>query len=129
MSCCSTFIFRSRTNHGSVGLVIVATLSPHRTRLRPMDPIIAATHANPYPYYAQLRAEGGLVFHQGLKLWLASSARTVAAVLTHPGCHVRPAHEPVPKAIADGIAGQVFGRLMRMNEGEKQRCPRAAIEP
>lgn len=94
-----------------------------------MDPIIAATHANPYPYYAQLRAEGGLVFHQGLKLWLASSARAVAAVLTHPGCHVRPAHEPVPKAIVDGIAGQVFGRLMRMNEGEKQRCPRAAIEP
>ncbi len=27
-----------------------------------MDPIIAATHADPYPYYAQLRAEGGLVF-------------------------------------------------------------------
>ena len=42
-----------------------------------MDPIIAATHADPYPYYAQLRAEGGLVFHQGLKLWVASSARAV----------------------------------------------------
>jgi cytochrome P450 len=94
-----------------------------------MDPIIAATHTDPYPYYAQLRAEGGLVFHQGLKLWVASSARAVAAVLAHPDCHVRPAAEPVPRAIADGMAGKVFGQLMRMNEGERQRCPRSAIQP
>ncbi|RON50241.1 cytochrome P450 [Pseudomonas frederiksbergensis] len=94
-----------------------------------MDPIIAATHADPYPYYAQLRAEGGLVFHQGLKLWVASSAAAVAAVLAHPDCQVRPTTEPVPKTIARGMAGEVFGRLMRMNEGERQRCPRSAIEP
>lgn len=94
-----------------------------------MDPIIAATHADPYPYYAQLRAEGGLVFHPGLNVWLASSACAVAAVLAHPDCHVRPPHEPVPPAIAGGMAGQVFGQLMRMNEGERQRCPRAAIVP
>jgi cytochrome P450 len=94
-----------------------------------MDPIIAATHVDPYPYYAQLRAEGGLVFHQGLKLWVASSARAVAAVLAHPDCHVRPHHEPVPKAIVGGMAGQVFAQLMRMNEGERHRCPRSAIEP
>lgn len=94
-----------------------------------MDPIIAATHADPYPYYAQLRAEGGLAFHPGLKMWVASSARAVAAVLTHPDCHVRPAQEPVPRAIADGMAGLVFGQLMRMNEGERQRCPRSAIAP
>ncbi|WP_448723857.1 cytochrome P450 [Pseudomonas farris] len=94
-----------------------------------MDPIIAATHADPYAYYAQLRAEGGLVFHQGLKLWVACSARAAAAVLAHPDCHVRPSHEPVPKAIAQGMAGKVFGQLMRMNEGARQRCPRAVIEP
>ncbi|WP_027923274.1 cytochrome P450 [Pseudomonas sp. URMO17WK12:I12] len=94
-----------------------------------MDPIIAATHADPYPYYAQLRAQGGLMFHTGLNLWVASSARTVAAVLAHPDCHVRPCAEPVPKAIAGGMAGKVFGQLMRMNEGERQRCPRSAIEP
>ncbi|MGW8466221.1 cytochrome P450 [Pseudomonas sp. CLCA07] len=94
-----------------------------------MNPIIAATHADPYPYYAQLRAQGGLIFHEGLKMWVASSARAVAAVLAHPDCHVRPASEPVPKAIAGGMAGKVFGQLMRMNEGERQRCPRSAIEP
>jgi cytochrome P450 len=99
------------------------------TRLRTMDPINAATHTDPYPYYASLRAQGGLVFHQELKLWLASSARAVCAVLAHADCRVRPAQEPVPKAIADGMAGKVFGQLMRMNDGERQRCPRSAIEP
>jgi cytochrome P450 len=94
-----------------------------------MDAIIAATHPDPYPYYAQLRAEGGLMFHQGLNLWVASSARAVAAVLAHPDCHVRPPHEPVPKAIVGGMAGTVFGELMRMNDGERQRCPRSSIQP
>ncbi len=94
-----------------------------------MDPIIAATHLDPYPYYAQLRAQGGLIFHEGMKMWVASTARAVAAVLAHPDCHVRPAAEPAPRAIAGGMAGKVFGQLMRMNEGERQRCPRSAIEP
>ena len=94
-----------------------------------MDPITAATHADPYPYYATLRASGGLHFDPHLNLWVASRAEAVCAVLHHPDCHVRPAHEPVPQAIAKGPAGQVFGHLMRMNEGERQRCPRAAIAP
>lgn len=94
-----------------------------------MDPINAATAADPYPYYAELRAQGGLTFHHELKLWVASSARAVCAVLAHVDCRVRPLQEPVPKAIASGLAGEVFGQLMRMNEGEHQRCPRSAIEP
>lgn len=94
-----------------------------------MDPITAATHPNPYPFYATLRAAGGLAFDPGLNLWIASSAEAVCAVLHHPDCQVRPTHEPVPKAIAGGPAGRVFGQLMRMNEGERQRCPRAAIAP
>ncbi|WP_242209629.1 MULTISPECIES: cytochrome P450 [unclassified Pseudomonas] len=94
-----------------------------------MNPISAATHVDPYPYYAELRAEGGLTFHPELKLWVASSAHAVCAVLAHADCRVRPAQEPVPAAIAGSIAGKVFGQLMRMNDGERQRCPRAAIEP
>jgi hypothetical protein len=70
-----------------------------------------------------------LVFHPELKMWVASSARSVCAVLAHADCRVRPAQEPVPKAIAAGMAGKVFGELMRMNDGERQRCPRSAIEP
>ncbi|OLF54594.1 cytochrome P450 [Pseudomonas chlororaphis] len=94
-----------------------------------MDPLTAVTHADPYPYYASLRTRAGLAFDPASGLWLASSAETVAAVLAHPQCRVRPAHEPVPRAIAEGAAGQVFARLMRMNDGERQRCPRAAVEP
>lgn len=94
-----------------------------------MDPIIAATHADPYPYYAKLRCAGGLTFDPELKLWVASSARAVCAVLAHTDCRVRPAQEPVPKAIARGTAGKVFSQLMRMNDGEHQRCPRSAFEP
>ncbi|MCP1476752.1 cytochrome P450 [Pseudomonas sp. EB276 TE3739] len=94
-----------------------------------MDPLRAATHADPYPYYTALRVGGGLAFHHDLKLWVASSARAVCAVLAHADCRVRPAQEPVPQTVAQGPAGEVFGRLMRMNDGERQRCPRSAIEP
>ncbi|WP_207239088.1 cytochrome P450 [Pseudomonas sp. GW456-L15] len=94
-----------------------------------MDAISAATHSDPYFYYTRLRARGGLTYDCALRLWVASSAAAVAAVLDHPACQVRPSTEPVPQAIAGRPAGQLFGRLMRMNDGPRQRCPRAAIEP
>ncbi|WLI08505.1 cytochrome P450 [Pseudomonas sp. FP597] len=94
-----------------------------------MTPLEAVTHADPYKYYSRLRLGPGLLFDTTLGLWVASSAQSVEAVLMHPDCRVRPLHEPVPPAIAQGAAGQVFARLMRMNEGAAHRCPRAAIEP
>lgn len=94
-----------------------------------MTPLEAATHADPYAYYADLRSHEDLPFDAGLGLWIASRAQTVEAVLAHPDCRVRPAHEPVPAAIAQRAAGQVFARLMRMNEGAAHRCPRAIVEP
>ena len=94
-----------------------------------MTPLQAATHIDPYPYYAHLRRSDELLFDPELGLWIASRARTVEAILAHPDCRVRPAHERVPKAIAQGAAGQVFARLMRMNEGTAHSCPRAVIAP
>lgn len=94
-----------------------------------MTPLQAATHADPYPYYASLRRHDGLLFDADLGLWIASRATTVEAVLAHPDCRVRPLHEPVPAAIAQRAAGQVFAQLMRMNEGVAHRCPRVAVEP
>ncbi|WP_339414708.1 MULTISPECIES: cytochrome P450 [unclassified Pseudomonas] len=94
-----------------------------------MTPLQAATHADPYDYYARLRRNAGLLFDTDLGLWIASCAKTVEAVLAHPDCCVRPLHEPVPAAIAQRVAGQVFARLMRMNEGVAHRCPRAVMEP
>lgn len=88
----------------------------------PRDPILAVTHPDPYPYYARLVAERPLHRDEALGLWVAASAAAVTAVLTHPSCRVRPPAEPVPRAIAGSPAGEVFRRLVRMNDGEGH-CP------
>ena len=80
----------------------------------------AAWHPDPYPLYAALRAqhrERGLFFDTGLRLWVACTAQAVEAVLQSPALRVRPLAEPVPQALQGRPAGQVFGGLMRMNEG------------
>mgnify|MGYP001559994136 FL=1 len=94
-----------------------------------MTPFEAATHTDPYVYYSGLRRQNGLLFDADLRLWIASSAKVVEAILGHPDCRVRPLNEPIPPAIAQGVAGTIFGRLMRMNEGPQHLCPRMAIEP
>lgn len=94
-----------------------------------MTPFEAPTHGDPYGYYATLRQHKDLFFDAELGVWIASGAHAVEAILAHPDCRVRPLHESVPAAIAQGAAGRVFGRLMRMNEGPQHRCPRSAIAP
>ena len=93
-----------------------------------MDAIAAATHADPYPYYAELAARQGLFFDARLKLWVAASAADVCAVLAHADLRVRPPAEPVPAAIAGGSAGQVFGALVRMNDGERHAAPKIVLQ-
>jgi cytochrome P450 len=88
----------------------------------PADPIAAVTHRDPYPYYADLVANKPLYRHHELGLWVASSAAAVSAALTHDACRVRPPHEPVPPAIVGSPAGEIFGRLVRMNDGAGH-CP------
>lgn len=83
----------------------------------PRDPVVAATHRDPYPYYATLVAERPFARHEGLGMWVASSAAAVTAVLTAPGCRVRPSAEPVPVALVGSPAGELFRRLVRMNDG------------
>ena len=88
----------------------------------------APAHHNPYPYYAGLVAGRALVFDAPRQLWIASSAAAVEAVLGNPACHVRPPAEPVPKAIIGSPAGEVFGYLVRMNEGIRHDVPRLALQ-
>src|SRR5262245_35711036 len=83
----------------------------------PADPMHAVTHPDPYPYYADLVARCPLHRDDALGLWVASSAEAVMAVLTSERCRVRPPAEPVPAALAGSAAGDVFGRLVRMNDG------------
>lgn len=89
----------------------------------PPDPIAAVTHPNPYPYYAHLMAEAPLYRDEALGLWVASSAAAVTGALSDDGlCRVRPVAEPVPQTLAGSPAGEIFGRLVRMTDGQ-DRCP------
>ncbi|MGH8804501.1 MAG: cytochrome P450, partial [Polaromonas sp.] len=90
--------------------------------------LAAAAHRNPYPYYAALVAGPALVFDAPRQLWIASSAAAVKEVLNNPACHVRPPAELVPKAILGSPAGEVFGHLVRMNDGAKHDAPRLALQ-
>ena len=95
----------------------------------PADPVAAATHADPYPFYAGLRAGPPLVWNEKLRLWVASRADVIASVLlAHGALRVRPAAEPVPRAIAGSAAGEVFGHLVRMNDGAAHQAHRPALQ-
>jgi cytochrome P450 len=95
----------------------------------PADPVAAATHADPYPYYAALRDGPPLAWNGPLRLWVASRADVVAQVLqAHGPLRVRPAAEPVPRAIAGSPAGEVFGHLVRMNDGTGHATHRPALQ-
>jgi len=95
----------------------------------PVDPIKAASHPNPYPYYATLRRREPQLEHDpALKLWVASKASAVLEILDNPALVVRPPGELVPKAIDHSAAGGIFGQLVRMNEGEYHQIAKTALE-
>jgi cytochrome P450 len=87
-----------------------------------LDPLAAATHRDPYPYYAELVAAKPLYYDDALGMWVASSAEMVTAVLSAPLCRVRPIAEPVPKTLLGSPAGEIFRHLVRMNDGASH-CP------
>jgi cytochrome P450 len=93
----------------------------------PKDPIAAVTHRDPYPYYARLVAERPIYRDDTLGLWVASSAEAVAAVLASGLCRVRPAAEPVPAKLQGTPAGDLFGRLVRQNDGERHGPLKQAV--
>ncbi|WP_164483777.1 MULTISPECIES: cytochrome P450 [unclassified Polaromonas] len=104
-------------------------MTPHaKPETAPEHILAASAHRNPYPYYASLVAGPALVFDAPRKLWIAGSAASVKAVLGNPACHVRPAAEPVPAAIVGSAAGEVFGHLVRMNEGLRHDAPKLALQ-
>ncbi len=106
-------------------------MNPHAHEIQhtPADPVAAATHADPYPYYAALREGPPLAWNATLRLWVASRADVVAQVLqAHGALRVRPAAEPVPHAIAGSAAGEVFAHLVRMNDGAAHEAHRPVLQ-
>src|SRR5688572_9313376 len=93
----------------------------------PTDPIAAVTHPDPYPNYAELVARRPLARDEGLGLWVAADARAVTAVLESPLCRVRPPSEPVPNTLLGSPAGDIFGRLVRMNDGSGHSPMKPAV--
>ncbi|MBO9516168.1 MAG: cytochrome P450 [Variovorax sp.] len=94
----------------------------------PADAIAAVTHPNPYPWYAALRRGPALVRDERLGLWIASRADVVRELLGNDALRVRPAAEPVPRAIAGTPAGEVFGWLVRMNDGPAHAAAKPALQ-
>jgi cytochrome P450 len=94
---------------------------------RPLDPIAAVTHEDPYPYYAELVATRPFHRDDALGLWVASSAAAVRAVLTSGLCRVRPVSEPVPRSLIGSPAADIFRQLVRMTDGPGQLQTKLAV--
>jgi cytochrome P450 len=93
---------------------------------RPADPVAAVTHADPYPYYAELGARP--IHRDGVSgLWIAASASAVRAVLSSEHCRVRPADEPVPGRLRGSAAGDIFRLLVRMTDGADHLRAKTAV--
>ncbi|HEY8355909.1 MAG TPA: cytochrome P450 [Ramlibacter sp.] len=90
----------------------------------PRDAVQAASHPDPYPWYAQLPP---IAFDPGLRLWVVARAALVREALLHPALQVRPPAEPVPAALQGRPTGEVFARLVRMNDGAFHARHRPAV--
>jgi cytochrome P450 len=93
----------------------------------PADPIAAASHPDPYPYYARMTAERPFHRNEALGFWVAADAERVVEVLGSEAGSVRPAAEPVPRGILGSPVGAFFGSLVRMTDGDAQRRMKAAL--
>lgn len=89
---------------------------------QPTDPIAAATHPDPYPYYARLVAQRPFYRDETIGMLVASSAGAVAATLHSPLCRVRPPGEPIPPQLLGTPVAEIFRHLVRMSDGAAH-CP------
>lgn len=96
--------------------------------MEPLNPIDAVQHRDPYPYYERLLDGPLLHYDDGLKMWIAARAAAVAEVFDSPACRVRPTAEPVPAPLQGLPAGEIFGHLVRMNDGARHDQPKLALE-
>ncbi|MGV3571724.1 MAG: cytochrome P450 [Ramlibacter sp.] len=80
----------------------------------PRDALQAPSHRDPSPWY---RRQPGIGFDPQLRLWVVAGAALVREALLHPALRVRPPAELVPAALVGRPVGEVFERLVRMNDG------------
>ncbi|MEA9391670.1 cytochrome P450 [Acerihabitans sp. TG2] len=92
-----------------------------------LNPLSAIQHDSPWEYYARLTRETPVYFDSALKLWVVSDAASTDAVLNSPVLQVRPVSQPAPPGLVGQPAGDVFGQLVRMREGEYQQRLKSVI--
>lgn len=92
------------------------------------DPIAAVTSQNPHGTYDRLCAQGPFLWFAPRRTWLTTTDAAARAVLAHPDARVRPHREPVPPTLAGTLAGEVFGRLVRMRDGDRHHLAKTAIQ-
>ncbi len=93
-----------------------------------MNPLDAVRDPDPYPYYADLVARGGLIRDGALGIWIAADAASVTRVLQDATLAVRPAAEKIPATLAGSRAGEIFGTFMRMDDSPRHDQTREALE-
>lgn len=84
----------------------------------PKHVLAAPSHDDPYAWYARLRVSRPFFFDESVSAWVVSGPYLVQQALRHPKLHVRPPGDPVPQALQGRPAGEVFARLVRMNDGD-----------
>lgn len=84
----------------------------------PRHALAAPAHPDPYAWYARLRVSRPIFFDAEIGLWVVSGPYLVEQALHDPALRVRPPAEPVPQALRGTAAGEVFGLLLRMQDGE-----------
>lgn len=92
------------------------------------DPLDAVTSEQPACIYAELAANGSLFWDETRQIWIATRAESVRAVLDHDASRVRPDLETIPRSLVGTITGDVFGQLVRMNDGDIHLRGKRAIE-
>jgi cytochrome P450 len=86
-----------------------------------------AAHPYPFAYYDRL-AIGAPVFREGAAgPWIAARASAVMAVLTHPACFTRPKGAVAPVEIVGTPIADIYGRLVRTNDGSAHGPMKAHI--
>jgi cytochrome P450 len=96
--------------------------------MHPEHALAAASHADPYPYYGRLVTTMPVYRDDRLGMWVAAGAGAVQAALTHSELRVRPLHEPVPAPLIGSKAGEIFRRLVRMNDGAFHQRVKPALK-
>ncbi len=78
----------------------------------------APAHPNPYPFYARLAREEPVFRDERNDCWVVASAAAVREVLESSACYTRPVTERVPRGLGGGATAALFGRLVRLTDGE-----------